>query len=168
VIWFNDNDRTVRHQVQSCGVIEVVAYELAAIFSQAVVTISANPSVVARPESSDGLSHRASASSSFSLISPASQRAANGKITKCRSTRPFASRPMTWRFKTGLLADLAYRRLGKRLAEFDDAPGKRVETCSRRLRAPDNEQAAVSEDGGAHRNIRPCRIRSLLRADAGQ
>ena len=125
----------------------------------------------ASPASSAGASQRASSSSSLSTGSPASQRAAKHRMTKCRSTRPCASRTITSRWpasatgsivERGLLAHFARHRLDQRLAGFDHAARQRVDAERRLARAPHHQHLAVADDGGADREIGALRIGSRV------
>ena len=56
----------------------------------------------------------------------------------------------------------------QRFAEFDAAAGERKEAVGRRARPAHDQQAAVAEYGGAHRQIRPRRISSRFAAGTRQ
>ena len=58
----------------------------------------------------------------------------------------------------GFLRDLAHDRLMQGFARFHDAARQRVEAGARALGAPRDQNMAVADDGGAHREIRPLGI----------
>ena len=140
---------------------------LPAIRPPAAATICAKPFGGRQPGKLGGSSQCASANSSFSETSPAIQRAANGRMTKCRSIPPGAiagdGLPIAGErnrrdVERGLLADFADHRLLERFAEFDAAARQRIEAVGRRPCPAHDQHAAVAEDGGADREIRPRRI----------
>src|SRR6516162_1675770 len=84
----------------SCKPHDLGNWRVSAMRSAAAAMISASPSVVFKPVSSSSLRQCASASSSLSAISPPTQRAAKGRMTKWRSTRPASSRAIASRKPT--------------------------------------------------------------------
>ena len=135
-------------------------YPTSSIRSKAAATISARPRWSAGRASSAGRTQRASASSSLSAGSPASQRAAKARITKWRSTRsscvahdhlaPAGERDRL-DGERGLLLDLADQRLVQRLARLDHA-ARQAEAgpLRRRAGAAHHQHLSVAHDGGAH------------------
>ena len=92
-------------------------------------------------------------------------------MTKCRSTRPCASRAMTSRWPasaTGSIASAVSSRASRttasrrRLSRFDRAAGQGVKLKRRLARAPHQKHLAVADNGRTDREIRTLRVGSLV------
>ncbi len=124
----------------------------------AAATMAARPSVVFSPESSDGRSQFASASSSLSETSPgdpARRKRQNDEVPLDPSLRiprdhlAISGKLDRLDFEAGFFPHLADHRLFECLPEFDAAARQRIEAVRGRLSPAHNEHATGTENGGA-------------------